>query len=282
MSKPVLFIFGLGYVGQHLGASLMSQGWHVIGTTRTATQVKILKDKGFEAIFWDGTHPLPPLVLDQATHILITIPPDEKGDSVVGQIDGTSTSLKWVGYLSATSVYGDHQGAWVHENSSLKPQSIRGKQRFLAETQWIEKWDQDPTFAIHIFRLSGIYGPGRSVLNKIRSGTAQRIDKPGHVFSRIHIEDIVRVLTASMLSPNPGEVYNLADDQPAALSDVIATGCKLLGVKVPPLIPFEDGAISPMLREFFADHKRVSNNKMKRDFGIRLTYPSYEEGLKCC
>jgi nucleoside-diphosphate-sugar epimerase len=282
MSDPALFIFGLGYVGQHLGRALMAEGWRVRGTTRTSTQAEILKDQGIEAMVWEGIKPLPPKSLEEFTHSLVTIPPDDTGDIALRHLVSPNNSLKWMGYLSATSVYGDHQGAWVSETSSLKPISLRGRQRHLAETQWLERRAQDPSFPLHIFRLSGIYGPQRSPLEAIRSGTARRVDKPGHAFSRIHIEDIVSVLKASMAAPQPGEIYNFSDDEPAATADVIAYGCDLLGVDVPPLIPFEEADISQGLREFYADHKKVSNAKIKDALKIHLTYPSYREGLLHC
>ncbi len=286
MSGQAFFIFGLGYVGQHLGRALMAQGWRVAGTTRTQPQMEILKKQGFEAVVWDGASSLPGKYWEGATHILVTIPPDEKGDIVLRRHDFSHAPLTWIGYLSATSVYGDHQGAWVTESSPLRPVSARGRHRFLAETQWLEKANQGQFFPIHIFRLSGIYGPGKSVLDAIRSGSAQRIgrpgNKPGHVFSRIHIEDITSILKASALNPRPGEIYNLADDEPAATADVMAYGCSVLGVDVPPLIPFEEATLSPSLREFYAEDKRVANRKIKESLGVRLIYPTYREGLRHC
>jgi nucleoside-diphosphate-sugar epimerase len=277
---PCLFIFGLGYVGQHFGRALLAKGWRVMGTTRASRQAQNLKDQGFEAIVWDGLAPYPYELLGSATHIIATIPPDNSGDVVLRHLDLAALDLKWVGYLSATSVYGDHQGAWVREDSSLNPVSSRGCHRLLAEVQWKAYAANHPLFPIHIFRLSGIYGPGRSVLESIRSGVAQRIDKPGHVFSRIHIEDIVQVLMASINHSQPGEIYNLSDDQPAAAADVVAFGCNLLGVEVSPLVPFEKANLSPSLREFYAEQKRVDNQKIKESLGIRLIYPTYKEGLR--
>jgi nucleoside-diphosphate-sugar epimerase len=279
---PCLFIFGLGYVGQHLERTLLAKGWRVMGTTRTATQAQSLKDQGFEAVIWDGLAPYPHGILQGVTHILITIPPDEKGDIVLRHLDLAALSLKWVGYLSATSVYGDHQGAWVHEDSALKPISPRGRQRRMAEAQWQSYAAKYAPFPIHIFRLSGIYGPGRSVLESIKTGAAMRIHKPEQVFSRIHIEDIVQVLMASITDPHPGEIYNLADDEPAATADVIAFGCNMLGVEVPPLIPFEEATISPSLREFYAEQKRICNHKIKESLSVSLIYPTYKEGLRHC
>ena len=277
-SKCSLFIFGLGYVGQRLGWDLMAENGQVGGTTRNLDQAKSLRDQGFEAVTWTGGDPLPE-GLNGATHVLITIPPNEQGDVILHHHDfPVLPHLKWVGYLSTTSVYGDHQGAWVTEESPLRPSSSRAQQRLLAENQWRSVLG----CPLHIFRLSGIYGPGRSVLDSIRAGTAQRVDKPGHVFSRIHVDDIVRVLKASMAAPRPGEIYNLADDEPAASSDVVACGCALLKVAPPPLIPFAEASLSPMMRAFYADHKRVDNAKMKKSFDIDLKYPTYRDGLKDC
>lgn len=216
------------------------------------------------------------------THILVTIPPDARGDIVLRHFDFIGCTLRWVGYLSATSVYGDHQGAWVREDSALNAISPRGRHRLLAESQWLGYQAKHPLLPLHIFRLSGIYGPGRSVLEGIRSGVVQRIDKPGHVFSRIHIEDIVQILKVSINHPQPGEIYNLADDQPAAMAEVIAFGCHMLGVEVPPLTSFEEANLSINLREFYAEHKRVDNHKIKDALGVRLIYPTYKEGLLHC
>lgn len=284
----MLFIFGLGYVGQHFGRALRAEGWRVRGTTRTQHQGQRLEREGFEAVVWDGSSPLPETCLEGVTHILVTIPPDERGDIVLNcqNFSGFPLSLSWVGYLSATSVYGDHQGAWVTESSPLKPVSSRGRRRLLAEIQWLERHQQNLSFPVHIFRLSGIYGPGRSVLDSIRAGTACRIDrprdKPWHVFSRIHIEDIVSILRASIAHPQFGEAYNLADDEPAATADVIAYGCRMLDKDVPPLIPFEESALSPGFREFYAEGKRVANHKAKESLGVRLICPTYREGLRRC
>jgi nucleoside-diphosphate-sugar epimerase len=282
MPGQVFFIFGLGYVGQHFGRALMAEGWRVKGTTRTQGQAQNLKSQGFKAFVWDGTSPLPKKYLESITHILVTIPPNEKGDVVLQHHHFSTASIRWVGYVSSTSVYGDHQGDWVTENSPLKPTSLRGCLRLLAETQWLERKAKDPAFPLHIFRLSGIYGPGRSVLETIRSASARRIDKPEHVFSRIHIHDIISVLRSSVAHPQPGEIYNLADDAPAATSDVIVYGCGLLNMAVPPLIPFEEASLPQGLQEFYSENKRVSNHKIKESLGIHLHYPTYREGLKSC
>jgi len=281
MQNGFLFIFGLGYVGQHVGRTLKNEGWHVVGTTRTLFQKQRLEEQGFDVLLWDGDFLTPTPILDGVTHLLVTIPPNENGDIILKYIKHIPTSIQWVGYLSATSVYGDHQGALVTEDSQLKPLSSRGQQRFLAEMEW-QEMRKAHSLPLHIFRLSGIYGPGHSVLESIRKGTAKRIDKPGHVFSRIHIDDIVSTLKASMGSPCPGSIYNLADDQPDSTANVIDWGCKLMGVSSPPLIPFDKAALSPALQEFYSESKRVSNHKIKESLGVRLLYPTYQEGLRHC
>lgn len=277
-----LFIFGLGYVGQHLGTDLLNKGWYVAGTTRTITQAQRLARLGFQAIVWDGVSDFSSQSLEAFPYVMVTIPPDEKGDIVLKYVDLSSRPLNWIGYLSATSVYGDHQGAWVDENTTVNPTTARGHQRLLGEKQWLALHAQNPAFPIHIFRLSGIYGPGRSIFDSLRAGTAQRIDKPGHVFSRIHIEDIVISLEASMANPHPGEIYNLADDEPASTSDLIAYGCQLMCIGSPPIVPFEKARISEALREFYSENKRVSNHKIKESLGVSLRYPTYREGLRHC
>ncbi|MBM3468300.1 MAG: SDR family oxidoreductase [Alphaproteobacteria bacterium] len=279
---PHLFIFGLGYVGQHLGLRMLSKGWHVSGTTRSQELAQALCKQGFNAIVWDGHSTLPKTLFKKDAHILITIPPNEDGDIVLKSFDFFKMEAKWIGYLSATSVYGDYGGEWVTEDSLLKPNSSRGFQRVLAEMQWLSLKDIMSDFPIHIFRLSGIYGPGRSVLENIKLGTAQRIDKLGHVFSRIHIEDIVSILTKSLSTPTAGEIYNLADDEPSSSADVVAFGCQILGVESPPLIPFEAAKIPSAMKEFYDEHKRVANGKIKKLLGSGLIYPTYREGLKHC
>jgi nucleoside-diphosphate-sugar epimerase len=184
-----------------------------------------------------------------------------------------------VGYLSTTGVYGDRDGGWVDESSALKPTGERGRRRLAAEAAWLEL-HRRARLPVHIFRLAGIYGPGRSALDAVRAGRAQRIDKPGQVFSRIHVADIVQVLRASMARPDPGAIYNLCDDDPAPPEAVIAFACELLGVPKSPLVPFAEARLSEMARSFYADNKRVSNRRIKEQLGVRLAYPSYKDGLR--
>lgn len=282
-SRNRLFCFGLGYSARALAAGLIARGWSVAGTHRARESVAA---PGVEALTFDTERPLdePGRALAGTTHLLTSVPPGEDGDPVLARHAGDIAAiqgLRWIGYLSATSVYGDRGGAWVDESAVLSPVSARGRRRVAAEQAWLEL-GRAHGIPVHVFRLSGIYGPGRSALDQVRAGAARRIDKPGHLFSRIHVDDIARVLRASMASPDPGAVYNVCDDEPATSADVTARACQLLGVDSPPLVPFEDAAraFSPMARSFWADNRRVSNAKMHAELGVTLQYPSYREGLK--
>ena len=189
--------------------------------------------------------------------------------------------LAWAGYLSTTGVYGDTGGARVDETAAVNPTSERGRRRAEAEDGWLDLW-RAAGVPVHVFRLSGIYGPGRSALGAVRAGTARRIDKPGHLFARIHVDDIAVVLRASMARPDPGAVYNVCDDQPAPAADVVAFACEILGVDAPPLVPFRQAArdMSPMALSFWRDNRRVDNTRIKRELGVRLNFPDYRAGLR--
>ena len=210
----VLLAMGLGYSAAALSRRLLAQGWRVIGTTRSPEKAARLKAQGIEPLMWPGT----PLdgALAEATHILLSIAPDAAGDPViVAEADALRAARpEWVGYLSTTGVYGDHDGGWVDETTPLTPGTARGRQRVLAEAQW-QALAADQGWPLHIFRLAGIYGPGRGPFRKVKDGTAQRIVKPGQFFSRIHVEDIGQVLDASIHRPDPGAVYNVCDDDPS-------------------------------------------------------------------
>ncbi len=186
--------------------------------------------------------------------------------------------LRWLGYLSTTGVYGDRGGGWVDETARLLPTGERGRRRVAAEQGWLGLW-HDSGVPVHIFRLAGIYGPGRSAFDALRAGTAKRIDKPGQVFSRIHVEDLARVLVASIGQPRPGAVYNVCDDDPSPPEAVVAHAATLLGMPQPPLVPFEAAELSPMARSFYDDNKRVSNRLIKTELGVCLLYPDFRVGL---
>ncbi|HEV2551055.1 MAG TPA: SDR family oxidoreductase [Stellaceae bacterium] len=281
MSVPRLFCFGFGYTAGFLAQELMAEGWSVAGTTRDGARDSVPADI---AIYpFTGGLPLAdaPSALAGTTHLLLSIPPDVTGDPVAAEhgddIAGLP-GLRWVGYLSATSVYGDRAGGWVDEDSPLDPSGARGRRRVMAEAAWRDLQGRTG-LPLHIFRLAGIYGPGRSALDAVRHGRAQRIDNPGHVFSRIHVADIVAALRASMARPDPGAIYNLADDEPAPPAAVIAHACALLRLPAPPLVPLAGAALSPTARSFYDDNKRVANRRLKEALGIRLRYPSYRDGL---
>lgn len=263
-----LFILGLGYSSLAIARLAMEKGLSVSGTTRNPEKASLLEKQGIRAMASFDPHSMD---WGRFTHILSSIPPQDgyvEPEAVLNQ-------SCWRGYLSTTGVYGDWQGAWVDEASELRPNSKRLERRVLAEAQWQAKGG-------HIFRLAGIYGPGRSAIDDVRAGTARRIDKPQQVFSRIHVDDIAQTIVASMHQPDPASVYNICDDEPAPAHEVVAYASDLLGVAPPALIPYEQAELSPMAREFYASNRRVKNGKIKRALGVVLRYPTYREGLAQC
>lgn len=273
-----LLSFGHGYSSQALGRILLRRDWRVIGTTRSEDKATRLMQSGVEPRIWPGADMIP--ALDAATHLLISAAPDDEGDPVLAalgsEIAKRAGQFAWVGYLSTTGVYGDHDGDWVDENTSLTPATKRGIARMQAEAAWAAI----PDLPLHIFRLAGIYGPGRGPFAKVRNGTARRIIKQGQVFSRTHVADIARVLDASIKAPNPGAAYNVCDDDPAPPEDVIAYAAELLGMPVPPAEDYETADMTPMARSFYAESKKVRNDRIKDDLGVELLYPDYKSGLK--
>lgn len=281
-----LFCFGFGYSAKALAKRCLAGGWSVAGTARSPEKAEKIRALGADPFVFGDGRPLENFAatLDGATHLLISAPPDRAGDPVLnahGKDIGGLKNLAWVGYLSTTGVYGDTGGRAVDENSPLAPTSARSRQRVDAEAAWL-RLHRDSGVPVHIFRLAGIYGPGRSALDQARNGSARRIDKPGHLFSRIHVDDIAGVLEASIAKPDPGAAYNVCDDEPAAPADVTAEACRLLGVAPPPLVPFDEAAkdMSEMAKSFWRDNRRVANARIKRDLGVRLLYPDYRAGLK--
>jgi nucleoside-diphosphate-sugar epimerase len=279
MSKTLLS-FGHGYSARALSRRLIPQGWRVIGTTRSPEKADALRAEGVEPLIWPGTDPGPALA--GATHILMSAAPSPEGDPILAALaDGIARAaprLDWAGYLSTTGVYGDHDGDWVDETTALTPATKRGRARVDAEAAW-HALAESARLRLHIFRLAGIYGPGRGPFSKVRNGTARRIIKPGQVFSRTHVEDIAQVLEASIRRPNPGAIYNVCDDDPAPPEDVIALAAELLDLPVPPAVAFEDAEMTPMARSFYAESKRVRNDRIKTELGVELLYPSYRDGL---
>lgn len=244
----------------------------MIGTTRSPAKAEMFRRDGVEPLIWPAD--LAP-ALARATHILASAAPDAAGDPFLQAVPLIAQSpAVWVGYLSTTGVYGDHQGGWVDEDTPLTPSSDRGRWRVLAETQW-----RATGLPVHVFRLAGIYGPGRGPFEKVRDGTARRIIKPGQFFSRTHVADIAQVLAASIRQPAPGTAYNVCDDNPAPPEDVLSHAAHLLGLPEPPAVPFDEAEMSPMARSFYGESKRVRNDRIKTGLGVRLHYPTYQEGL---
>ncbi len=275
--------FGLGYSAETLARRLARKGWSIAGTARDATNIERLRTQGYAVGRFTGEpdNPEIPRLLAGTTHLLLSIPPGVEGDPVLrhyrDQIAALST-LDWIGYLSTVGVYGDHADAVVDETTPPRPNSERTKARVVAESDWLALGEEIGQ-PVQVFRLAGIYGPGRSALDKIVAGTARRVVKPGQVFNRIHVEDIATVLEASMARPRAGGIYNVADDEPAAPDEVIAYAADLLGVAPPPAVPFAEAELTPMARSFYGDSRWVSNARIKSELGVRLAYPSYRAGL---
>lgn len=270
--SPHLLCFGFGYSARALARRLSAEGWRITGTGREPAD---------GAVRFDRAHPLPAGAFPEVSHVLVSVPPDACGDPVfdVHAPDiGALAHLRWLGYLSTTGVYGDRGGGWVDENSELRPTGERGRRRVAAEAGWLALW-REQGVPVHIFRLAAIYGPNRSPFDALRAGTARRIDRPGQVFSRIHVDDLASVLRASIARPRPGAVYNVCDDEAAPPEAVIAHAAGLLGIEPPPAVPFDQARLSPIARSFYDDNKRVANTLIKQELGIVLGYPSYREGL---
>lgn len=275
MTKTLLCI-GYGYSARVLARRMLARGWRVIGTTRDLGDAQ--PDEGLQLRQWPGAD----MPLDGVTHVLSSVGPNEDGDPVIAALReelakrAADGQFDWVGYLSTTAVYGDQAGAWVDEETPVAPSSRRGDWRAQAEAEW----QAIPDLPLHIFRLAGIYGPGRGPFAKLMAGKARRIVKPGQVFSRIHVEDIATVLEASIDRPNPGAIYNVCDDEPAPPQDVLGYGAELLGLPVPAEVPFDEAGMTPMARSFYGENKRVRNIRIKEELGVTLAYPDYRVGLR--
>ena len=269
-----LLSLGHGYSAAALAALLIPQGWRVIGTTRSPDRIPALRAEGVEPLLWPCE--IAP-ALAQATHILASAAPDGSGDPFLhaAREQIMAARPEWVGYLSTTAVYGDHQGGWVDENTPVNPQSGRAVARVLAERQWLASG-----LPVQVFRLAGIYGPGRGPFEKVRDGTARRVIKANQVFSRIHVADIAATLLGSIRHPDPGAIYNVCDDNPAPPQDVLSYAAALLGLPEPPTVLFEEAQMTPLQISFYAESKRVRNEKIKRELGVALTFPTYQAGLQ--
>lgn len=284
-----LFCFGLGYTAERLAIRLLAAGWTVSGTVQTEEKKAAMAALGITAHLFGPAHPLadPAGSLGEVTHLLSSIPPTEAGDPALIEHHATLRAaplLRWAGYLSTPAVYGDRQGALVHETDPPNPGSARGHRRLAAENAWVETFShRDPGesagASIQIFRLSGIYGPTRNAIVQVRAGAARIIDKPGQVFNRIHVDDIATILMASMARPNHGQIYNVADTEACASGDVVRHACALLGVNPPPPIAFDAAALSAMARSFYSECKRLDTRRLTAELGVDLAYPTYREGL---
>ena len=280
MDRNELFCFGYGYTANALARHLGTHDWRITGATRAAKKTEEMRAQGVEPVYWESAFAVEALA--GISNILISTPPVDEGcptlNAAADAIAANSSNIEWIGYLSTNGVYGDHDGAWVDEASELRGASPRAQRRIAAEDAW-RGFAANNAIPLAIFRLPGIYGPGRSAIDTVRAGTAKRIDKPGQVFSRMHVDDIAAALAASIHRPDAGDLFNLADDEPAPPQDVVEYACGLLGVEPPPLTPIEEADLSPMAKSFYADNKRVSNKRMKEALGVALRYPTYREGL---
>lgn len=279
-----LFLFGLGYTALHLIRAHRERFASVAGTVRSEGKLRTLQGEGItlRRLASDGADAEIPSDLRRSDAVLVSVPPDAEGDPALhrfGAAIAASPRIAWIGYLSTTGVYGDHGGAWIDETTPANPVSPRSRERLAAEQAWLALGRRSGQ-AVQVFRLSGIYGPGRNALANLAEGTARRVVKPGQVFNRIHVADIAGALVASLGRPRAGAVYNLADDEPAPSSDVLAYAAALAGVPPPPEIPFEAASLSPMAASFYAENKRVRNRLLKDELGVTLRYPTYREGLR--
>lgn len=267
----MLFCLGYGYVAQHLSPLLLAEGWQIGGSTRSAAKASAMQAAGIEVC---APNEIPP----ETTHLLVSVSPTQEGDPCIRHLPDLP-NLAWVGYLSATSVYGDANGDWVDEETPAAPSEPRGKARVAAELKWLHYHPNT-----EIFRLSGIYGPGRSAVDRVKDGTAHCIKKDGHVMNRIHVADIAQGLLAAITSPQPQSITNFADNLPAPAHEVTAYTCLLMGQTPPPLVPFEEAELSEMARSFYLSNKRIRNDRLRARLASALAsdlhYPSYKEGMR--
>lgn len=277
-----VLILGAGYSGTAIAKALAPAAQSVTGTTRSPEKLADLKAAGIEPLLFDGNEISPELAdaMGRATHLIQSIAPGRDGDPMfragtppLGQL---LPKLEWVGYLSTVGVYGDHGGAWVTEDTPVKPVSERSRERVEAEDAWLEHGARQG-IPVSVLRLAGIYGPGRNAFRNLAEGTARRIIKPNQVFNRIRVEDI-GAATAFLAQRGMGGVFNVTDDEPAPPQDVVAEAARLMGVEPPPEIPFEKAEMSPMARSFYGENKRVSNARL-RNAGFEFAFPNYRVSL---
>jgi NAD-dependent epimerase/dehydratase family protein len=278
-----LFCFGFGYSAQALARRMSARTVSLAGT-RTSVGGEDAAPLGALLAEFKGDAASAEVegLLAGTTHALVSIPPDLEGDAVLrhfrGELAGLG-DLAWVGYLSTVGVYGDWHGQWVDETSPTRPISERGLRRVQAERAW-RAFGKDTGKRVEVFRLAGIYGPGRSVIDTLRAGTARRIVKPGQVFNRIHVDDVAQALAAAIDKDTGHRIYNVGDDEPAPPQDVVAHAAELMGLPVPPEVALEAAGLTGMAASFWVECKRVSNARIKGALGVELMYPTYREGLR--
>jgi nucleoside-diphosphate-sugar epimerase len=279
-----LFCFGLGFSAAHLVNAYRDRFTRIIGTTRSPEKRDQLTASGIEARLFGGGHHDERIAGDLAEcdALLISASPEEGVDPVLrayGDVIAASPRMSWIGYLSTIGVYGDQGGRWIDESEPVNPGSRRSRERVAVEQEWLALGERTGK-PVQIFRLAGIYGPGRNAVRQLKAGTARRIIKPGQVFNRIHVEDIARTLLASMEKPRNGAIYNVCDDEPAPPQDVITFAAERLGIAPPPEVPFEEADLSPMGRSFYGECKRVSNRLIREELGVTMAYPTYREAMR--
>ena len=276
-----LFVFGLGYSARAFVDTMRDQLEWVGATTRSPEKCEAMRADGIEPFLFDGKTAGDGIgeALRRATHVLVSIAPDDAGDPVLNahREDIIAAHPQWIGYLSTIGVYGNHDGAWIDEETEATPLSERSSRRLEVENDWLALAEKTG-IPVGIFRLSGIYGPGKNALVNLEKGTARRLVKPGQVFNRIHVEDIAGALAAATAQPAT-RVYNVTDDEPAPAQDVVEYAADLMNVPCPPAIDFETADLSPMARSFYAENKRVSNRRVKEELGYTFRHPTYRAAL---
>jgi len=279
-----IVIVGLGYSAGFFARAALAKGWQVTGTSRSAEKAGQLSTEGIPTLVFGGfaVSRRLEMAITEADAVLVSTQPDEAGDPALTCLSGqlaVAPSLRWIGYLSTIGVYGNHDGEWIDETAICRPSSDRSKQRLAIDEAWLAFGEKSGK-PVQIFRLSGIYGPGRNAIVNLRAGTARRLVKPGQVFNRIHAQDIAGVLMASLERPRNGGVYNVTDDEPAPAQDVVSFAAELIGLAPPPEVPFDAEKLSPMAASFYGENKRVSNALVKRELGYAFRYPTYREALR--
>ena len=279
-----LLILGLGYSAGFFARAALARGWEVTGTVRSAERAAELSREGIRTLVFGGFAVSTALAkaVAEAEAVLVSVQPAEDGDPVLQRLRGdlaAAPALRWIGYRSTIGGYGNQDGAWIDETQPVKPGNARNTLRVAIEQDWLAL-GRDTGKAVQIFRLAGIYGPGRNPVAKLREGKSTRLVKPGQVFNRIHVDDIAGILMASLARPRNGAIYNVTDDEPAPPQDVVSFAAELTGLEAPPEMPFSEARLSPMAASFYGENKRVSNALVKRELGYAFRYPSYREALR--